>query len=146
MMTCTQRTHDCDIRPAASAVKASGWKQFGFCEVEGKQNLDQSHTTCKMCQTKLKDHFTSVSSQRRKINSQLLLLPTRQPSSKLRKINMLSTELQVNSESAAGSLTLLSAPVSGCRIHQKFCLCFGRVRSLGLFLMDLISSSSFLRC
>ena len=57
-MTCTQRTHDCDIRPAASAVKASVWKQFGFCEVEGKQDLDQSHTTCKMCQTKLKDRFT----------------------------------------------------------------------------------------
>ena len=42
------------IQPAPSALKASVWKHFGFYDVDGKKDLDKSHTTCKLCQTKLK--------------------------------------------------------------------------------------------
>ena len=64
---------------AHSAFKASVWMHFGFYEVEGKKDLDKSHTTCKLCRTKqkyfgnmtnMRNHM-HVSSRRRKKNSQL---------------------------------------------------------------------------
>ena len=42
------------IQPAPSALKASVWKHFGFYDVDGKKDLDKSHTTCKLCRTKPK--------------------------------------------------------------------------------------------
>lgn len=42
-----------DIRPEPSTLKADVWKYFGFDEVEGKKDLDKSHTICKLSKTKL---------------------------------------------------------------------------------------------
>ena len=42
------------IRPAPSGFKASVWQHFGFYEVEGKKELDKTHTVCKLCKATLK--------------------------------------------------------------------------------------------
>ena len=48
-----------NIQPATSALKASVWKHFGFYEVEGKKDLDKSHTIWKLCQTILTKYSNS---------------------------------------------------------------------------------------
>ncbi|KAM3861959.1 E3 SUMO-protein ligase ZBED1-like [Diretmus argenteus] len=54
------------IRPAPSSFKASVWQHFGFYEVEGKRELDKTHTICKLCRankkysgntTNMRDHL-----------------------------------------------------------------------------------------
>ena len=40
------------IRPAPASFKASVWQHFGFYEVEGRRELDKSHTVCKLCKEK----------------------------------------------------------------------------------------------
>ncbi|XP_065096446.2 E3 SUMO-protein ligase ZBED1-like [Paramisgurnus dabryanus] len=49
-----------------SSLKADIWKYFGFYEVEGGNELDKSHTICRLCRTKLK-YFGNTKNMRNHI-------------------------------------------------------------------------------
>ncbi|KAK0146719.1 Zinc finger BED domain-containing protein 1 [Merluccius polli] len=66
------------IRLAPPSLKASVWKHFSFHEVEGKRDLEKSHTVCKLCLTKIK-YFGNTTNMRNHISRFHPELEERQP-------------------------------------------------------------------
>lgn len=65
-ITKKHETAERNIQPASSSLKASLWECFGFYKVEGKKDVDKSHSICKLCRTKLKYFLRFSHSEKKK--------------------------------------------------------------------------------